>query len=211
MPRSNGISALFLDIGGVLLTNGWDRHSRRAAVEKFDLDFEEMDERHHLTFDTYEEGRLTLHEYLNRVVFYKERPFSHDDFRKFMFSRSQPHDDMLNLVRKLRSQYNLRTVTVSNEGRELTEYRIQNFGLASMIDAFIVSCFVHTRKPDTEIFRIALNISQARPEEVIYIDDRPIFVEVASTLGIHGIHHENFESTRGKLAEFGLEENKKAK
>jgi len=117
----------------------------------------------------------------------------------------------LNLVRKLRSQYNLRTVTVSNEGRELTEYRINNFKLASMIDAFIVSCFVHTRKPDTEIFRIALNISQARPEEVVYIDDRPMFVEVASTLGIHGIHHEGFESTRGKLAEFGLSENKISK
>jgi putative hydrolase of the HAD superfamily len=66
------IKAVFLDIGNVLLTNGWDRRLRREAAEKFGLDHEEMNERHHLTFDTYEEGKLSLEEYLTRVVFYEE-------------------------------------------------------------------------------------------------------------------------------------------
>ena len=204
MAQKPEITTLFLDIGGVLLTNGWDRHSRRAAVEKFKLDFEEMDERHHLTFDTYEEGKLTLDEYLDRVVFYIERSFSKDEFKKFMYERSQPLDDMLELVEGLVAKHDLRAVAVSNEGRELTEHRIATFDLGSIITAFISSCFVHCRKPDHDIYRIALNISHARPEQVVYIDDRPMFVEVAQSLGIHGIVHTNAASTQARLAEYGL-------
>jgi putative hydrolase of the HAD superfamily len=204
MSSDTRITTLFLDIGGVLLTNGWDRHSRRAAVEEFDLDFDEMDERHHLTFDTYEEGKLSLNEYLDRVVFYKERPFSREDFKRYMFNRSEPLQEMLDLTRNLIQQHGLRAVAVSNEGKELTEYRIRKFDLSSMIDAFISSCYVHIRKPDVEIYQIALNISQARPDEVIYIDDRPMFVEVAEQVGVIGIKHKGFESTRDRLAEYGL-------
>ncbi|MEJ2555063.1 MAG: HAD family phosphatase, partial [Anaerolineae bacterium] len=80
MPTSPSITTLFLDIGGVLLTNGWDHNMRRKAAEIFGLDYEEMNERHHLTFDTYEEGKLNLYEYLNRVIFYQERPFSLEEF-----------------------------------------------------------------------------------------------------------------------------------
>jgi putative hydrolase of the HAD superfamily len=204
MPQNKKITTLFLDIGGVLLTNGWDRRSRQAAVEKFDLDFEELDERHHLTFDTYEEGKLDLEEYLSRVVFFKVRSFPREDFKRFMFAQSRPLQDMLDFMRKLIKEYKLRAVAVSNEGKELTEYRIRKFDLVSMIDAFISSCFVHYRKPDIDMYKIALNISQARPDEVIYIDDRPMFVEVASTLGINGIIHDGFDSTRKELARFGL-------
>lgn len=204
MPQETPITTLFLDIGGVLLTNGWDRHSRRAAVEEFNLDFDETDERHHLTFDTYEEGKLSLDDYLSRVVFYKERPFPREDFKRFMFGRSKPLQDMLDFTRKLVKKHKLRAVAVSNEGKELTEYRIRKFDLVSMIEAFISSCYVHIRKPDTDMYQIALNISQARPDEVIYIDDRPMFVEVASALGINGIIHDGFESTKDKLAEYGL-------
>ena len=204
MSKNSEITTLFLDIGGVLLTNGWDRHSRRAAVEKFNLDFDELDERHHLTFDTYEEGKLDLDTYLNRIVFYKERPFPKEDFKRFMFAQSKPLEEMLEFTRKLIEKHKLRAMAVSNEGRELTEYRIRKFGLVPMIDAFILSCFVHYRKPDIDMYKIALNISQARADEVVYIDDRPMFVEVASTLGIKGVSHVDFESTRKSLAEYGL-------
>lgn len=204
MRDKNVIDTLFTDIGGVLLTNGWDRRSRRRAVEIFDLDFEEMDERHHLTFDTYEEGKLNLDEYLRRVVFYKKRSFSPEDFKKFMFSRSQPYDDMFDLIRSLKKNYGLRVIAVSNEGRELTEYRIREFDLDSFIDAFVSSCFVHFRKPDKDIYRIALDISQASPESVVYIDDREMFVQIAGELGIRGIHHTDCASTRESFAGIGL-------
>lgn len=199
------ISTLFLDIGGVLLTNGWDRHSRRHAAEKFDLDFPEMDERHHLTFDTYEEGKLTLDQYLKRVVFYHPRSFSRDEFKAYMFARSTPIPDMIDLVKKLKKQYGLKIAALSNEGRELTIHRVNTFGLSGFIDFFISSCFVHMRKPDEDMYRLALDCAQVLPEQVIYLDDRPMFIEVAGTMGIQGIHHTDFESTRKALADFGLE------
>lgn len=204
MTLSSPITTLFLDIGGVLLTNGWDRGIRTLASEKFVLDYKEMDERHHLTFDTYEEGKLSLDQYLDRVVFYQERSFSREEFKAFMYSQSQPFPDMIELMRSLKSQHSLQVAAVSNEGRELTVYRVGQFKLGTFIDFFVSSCFVHYRKPDEDMYRIALDIAQVRPEQVIYIDDRPMFVEVAQGLGIRGIIHRDYESTKKTLEAFGL-------
>jgi len=197
-------TALFLDVGGVLLTNGWDRSMRRRAAETFGLDPAEMDERHHLTFDTYELGKLSLDEYLNRMVFYRERPFSREELKAFMFAQSQPFPQMIDLVRGLKRAHGLKVAVVSNEGRELTTYRIQKFGLSEFIDFFIASSFVYLRKPDADIYRMALDIAQVPIEQVVYIEDRLMFVEVAQGLGIRSIHHTGFESTRASLASLGL-------
>ncbi|MGH2591884.1 MAG: HAD family hydrolase [Anaerolineae bacterium] len=204
MTDSPPITTLFVDIGGVLLTNGWDGNARRQAAETFGLEYDEMNERHHLTFDTYEEGKLSLDEYLNRVIFYQERPFSREAFKAFMFSQSESYPDMIELVRKLKARYHLKVAAVSNEGRELTVYRIQKFELGKLMDFFVSSCFVHYRKPDADIYRIALDIAQAPPEQVIYIDDRAMFVEVAQGLGIRGLHHTGYESTQSGLERLGL-------
>lgn len=204
MSRQPAINTLFLDIGGVLLTNGWDRKSRQRAAQVFHLDYDEMDERHHLTFDTYEEGKLSLDEYLKRVIFYEKRNFTSDDFKKFMFNQSQPFPEMLQLMRDLRERYHLKMAVVSNEGRELTAYRIQHFGLGQFIDFFICSCFVHFRKPDEDIYRIALDSAQVAPDQVVYLEDRPLFCEVASSLGIRGIHHTGYDTTKAALADCGL-------
>ena len=204
MTPSSPITTLFLDIGGVLLTNGWDHHMRKHAADKFGLDYNEMDERHHLTFDTYEEGKLSLDEYLNRVVFYQKRSFSQEEFKEFMYVQSQPYPEMIELMRGLKTQHGLQVAAVSNEGRELTVYRVHQFKLGTFMDFFISSCFVHYRKPDKEIYRIALDIAQVRPEHVVYIDDRSIFVEVAQSLGINSILHSGYQTTRTSLESFGL-------
>jgi len=198
------ITTLFIDIGGVLLTNGWDRGARRLAAETFALDCDEMDERHHLTFDTYEEGKLSLDEYLTRVVFYEKRPFSREEFRAFMFAQSRPFPEMIELVRQVKVRHGLKVAVVSNEGRELNEHRIREFQLGRFIDFFISSSFVHYRKPDADIYRIALDIAQVEPAQVAYIEDRPMFVEVARGLGINGIVHTSYEATQRELADFGL-------
>jgi putative hydrolase of the HAD superfamily len=202
--KGQPIEALFLDIGGVLLTNGWDRNARRRACETFHLNFEEVDERHHLTFDIYEEGKLSLDDYLERTVFYEPRPFSREDFREFLFAGSQPFPEMIELIRRLKAVYKLKIAAVSNEGRELTVHRIEKYQLGGIVDFFIASCFVHFRKPDADIYCIAADIAQIRPEFGIYIDDRAMFVEVARSLGFHGIHHTGLESTREHLAYYGL-------
>ena len=197
-------AALFLDVGGVLLTNGWDRSMRRRAAKTFSLDVDDMDDRHHLTFDTYELGKLTLDEYLDRMVFYEERRFSREEFKEFMFAQSKPLPQMLDLIRGLRKAYSLKIAVVSNEGRELTTYRIQKFGLADFVDFFIASSFVHFRKPDTDIYRMALDIAQVPLDRVVYVEDRLMFVQIAQGLGIRAIHHRSFESTRASLASLGL-------
>jgi putative hydrolase of the HAD superfamily len=195
---------LFLDIGNVILTNGWDRRMRRQAATVFELDYEEMDERHHLTFDTYEEGKLTLDEYLNRVVFYRQRSFGPEDFRAFMFAQSKPITEMIDMVRALKTKYGLTVAAVSNEGRELTIHRIHAFRLTEFVDFFISSCFVRCRKPDADIYRIALDIAQANPRQVVYVEDREMFVDVAEGLGVCGIIHRDYVSTRASLASLGL-------
>jgi len=201
------IVALFLDIGGVLLSNGWSRDLRKLAAEKFSLDYADMDERHHLTFDTYEEGKLSLDQYLNRVIFFKDRPFAREDFKAFMFAQSRPLPGMIEFFTQLKQKHHLKIAAVSNEGRELTIYRVKKFQLNGLIDFFISSCFVHFRKPDADIYRVALDCAQVPPEEVAYIDDRRMFVEVATGMGIQGIIHSGFDTTRQALKELGLDIN----
>ena len=198
------ITALFLDIGGVLATNGWDRSMRRRAAEHFGVDWDELNERHHLSFDLYEVGRLSLDEYLAQVVFYEPRPFSPEAFKAFMLAQSQPFPAMIDLVRRLKVRYGLKTAAISNEGRELTDYRIGALGLASFIDFFVCSCFVRCRKPNPEIYQTALDLGQVPVEQVAYIDDRVMFVEVARRLGMRGIHHTSLATTRAGLAQHGL-------
>ncbi len=205
MEKPKSVTTLFLDIGGVLLTNGWDRNARRLAAKTFNLDHEEMNERHHLTFATYEVGKLTLEEYLNLVVFYEERTFTMDQFRNFMFDCSKPFPEMINLVCKLKKKFGLKMAVVSNEGLELTQYRIKKYKLDYFVDFFISSCFVHFRKPDSDMFRIALEIAQVLPENVIYIEDRLMFIQIAEGLGIKGIRHVDYQTTAAKLAILGLQ------
>ena len=154
------IKTLFLDIGGVILTNGWDHHSRDLAAKTFKLDPVEFQHRHHLTFDTYENGKLTLKEYLNRVVFYEKRPFTRAQFQRFMFEQSQPYPEMLDMMAQLKKRYGLKIIVVSNEGRELNMYRIKKFKLERLVDSFVSSSFVHIRKPDTDIFQLAIDMAQ---------------------------------------------------
>ncbi|MGB8914319.1 MAG: HAD family phosphatase [Candidatus Sulfotelmatobacter sp.] len=205
MKRAIPITTLFLDIGGVLLTDGWDRHARKRAAVNFRLDSAEMEDRHHLTFDTYEEGKLTLEEYLDRVVFYQKRPFARAQFQRFMFAQSKAYPKMIELVTQLKVSYGLKIAVVSNEARELNVHRIRKFKLNRFVDSFISSCFVHVRKPDADMFRLALDVAQASARQAVYIENTPMFVQIAEGLGIRSILHTDYKSTCAKLASFGLQ------
>ena len=204
MKPKVAITCLFLDIGGVLLSDGWDHHARRRAAKNFKLDWAEMEYRHNLNFATYEEGKLTLREYLGRVVFYQRRPFTRAQFRRFLFAQSKPYLDMIELFAQLKARHQLKIAVVSNEARELNAHRIRKFKLDRFVDTFISSCFVHIRKPDAEIFRLALDMMQAPARRVLYIENTPMFVQIAEALGIRSILHTDYKSTRAKLASFGF-------
>lgn len=204
MTHPSTITTLFLDIGGVLLTNGWSHESRKLAANTFHFDYGEMEGRHHLTYDTYETGKITLDEYLDRIVFYVQRPFTRRQFIRFMFAQSKPFPKMIALIRTLKEKYGLKIAVVSNEASEVNDYRIRKFKLDRFVDFFLCSAFVHLRKPDFDIYRMALDISHVRPDHVLYIEDRAMFIQVAASLGIHTLQHTDFASTREKLASFGL-------
>jgi putative hydrolase of the HAD superfamily len=205
MKKSTAITCVFLDVGGVLLTDGWDHYARKRAAMNFKLKWAETEARHHLTFEIYEEGKLTLDEYLDLVVFHQKRPFSRAEFRRFMFAQSKPYTRMIELVAQLKVRHGLKTAAVSNEGRELNAYRIRKFKLDGIVDSFISSSFVHVRKPDTDIFRLALDIAQTPARHVLYIENTPMFVQVAEGLGIRSILHTDYRSTCAKLNSFGLQ------
>lgn len=192
-------TTLFLDIGGVLLTNGWDHHMRENAAKHFNLNYDEMSSRHALTFDTYEIGKISLDEYLNRVVFYKPRQFSMQMFKDFMYQQSQSYPNMIKMIMKVKALYGLRTIAVNNEGKELMQYRVHQFNLKELFDFFVCSSFIGLKKPDEQIYYMALEMAQVSPQEVIYIDDRPMLVEIGKKLGIQSIHHIQFEQTEMEL------------
>jgi putative hydrolase of the HAD superfamily len=204
MKKATEITCLFLDIGGVLLTDGWNVDARKRAAADFNLDFAEMEDRHQLLFSVYEEGRLSLEEYLCRTVFFENRPFMQDQFKEFMFAQSIANTEMIQLICTLKTKYKLKTVVVSNEARELNAYRIKKFNLDGFVDAFVSSCFVGIRKPDPEIFRLALDLSQVPVEQIIYLENTAMHVEIAASLGIQGIWHTDHGSTRAKLEALGL-------
>jgi putative hydrolase of the HAD superfamily len=204
VKRAIPIKALFVDVGDVLLTNGWDHLARRRAARNFKLDWAEMDKRHRLVFETHEEGKLSFDDYLGWVVFYEKRTFTRNQFRDFMFAQSKPYPRMIELVTELKARYGLKIVVVSNESREVNAHRIRTFRLDRLVDTFISSCFVHLRKPDVEMFRLALDISQTPAAQALFIDNTPMFVQIAERLGIRSIHHVDYKSTCARLATFGL-------
>lgn len=199
------ITHIFTDLGGVLLTNGWDRALRHKTAARFGVDPEQMDERHHLTYDTYESGKMGLDAYLDRIIFYEPRSFSHENVKDFILGEARAFPEMIDLVCGLKARHGLKVAVVSNEGREVTADRIQRFRLAEFVDFFIVSSYVHFRKPDEDIFRIALDIAQAEPARTVYIEDRQMFVEVAASVGLRALWHRSYDSTRAALAELGLD------
>ena len=201
MPR---ISAIFWDVGGVLLTNAWDREQRQHAPQKFGLDEVEFDDRHDMLVSSLERGKISLQEYLDRTVFYRTRPFSRETFTEYMFSLSKPDQETLGLAGELARSGKYLMSTINNESKELNLFRIQTFGMCEIFSLFVSSCFVGLRKPEEGIYRLALEITQRAPEECCFIDDRPLNLDCAAKLGMHVIRMENAEQLRRELTGLGV-------
>lgn len=197
--------AILVDIGGVLLTDGWNRHSRRRVAKKFGLDLAGLEDRHHMNLDIYETGKLSLKDYLDRVVFYQKRSFTRKQFWSAMVAESKPYPEMIAMIRDLKLRHKLKIGVLSNEAREMNAYRVRKFQLDTFVDFFISSSFVHLRKPDIEIFQMALDISQVPAKQIVYIENTSLFVQLAQGLGISSILHVDCESTRAHLAALGLQ------
>ncbi|MGC2477032.1 MAG: HAD family phosphatase [Candidatus Sulfotelmatobacter sp.] len=200
----SAIRAIFWDVGGVLLTDAWDHTQRSAALKRFDLDEREFHDRHEMVVSSFERGKITLDEYLDRTVFYRPRPFSRDAFREYMFSLSQPLPGMLEFAQSLSDSGRYLMATINNESRELNYYRIERFGLRKMFRLFFSSCFVGLRKPERDIYRLALETTQIPAEECCFIDDRALNLECAAQLGMHTIEMDTREQLQADLERIGI-------
>lgn len=199
------ITTLFWDIGGVILTNGWDRESRKEATAAFRLDSEEFEDRHDLSFPAFDTGQITLNEYLDRTLFYRERSFTREEFTAFMFAQSKEYGETRAILDRVTSSRKYFVGAINNEPLELNQFRIEAFHLRRNFLVFFSSCYVRSRKPEETIFRVALEVSQRPPEQCLFIDDRALNLESPRRLGMNTIHHQDAEQLRAELGKYGIE------
>lgn len=178
------IKVLFVDVGGVLLTNGWDTELRNQVAQHFAIDPQEMQQRHEMIFEDFECGRCRFDEYLHHVIFYKTRSFSQEEFKNYVYESSKPYPKSIERIKKLKARHQAKLVLLSNEGREIAEFRFNKFNFHSFTDFFIVSSFVGVRKPDPRIYRLALDVCQENPKNVLYVDDREKYFSSAKSFGL---------------------------
>lgn len=199
------VKFLFFDVGGILLTNGWGHESRQEAARLFNLDYRELSDLHTFIFNVYEAGSVDLDEYLDTVIFNHPRDFTREDFKNFMFEQSKELPDMLAWLKEWKKDCGFRIISINNEGKELNDYRIKKFKLHDCFDAFVSSCEVGIRKPDPAIFRLAMGVAMAQPQECVYFDDRKMFALAAQKLGIRAYQHTSFETTKKILEDLKKE------
>lgn len=199
------ITSLFWDIGGVILTNGWDHNSRADASKTFGFDWEEFRERHDLSFPAFDAGQITLNQYIDRTLFYRARPFSREEFTAFMFAQSREYAETRAVLSSVARTGKYYIASINNEPRELNDYRIEAFHLQRDFQAFFSSCYLNARKPEEHIYRIALEVTQRPPESSVFIDDRPLNLENPRRLGMHVIHHQTPGQLRDDLRALGIE------
>ena len=197
--------AILFDVGGVLLTNGWDHAERAAAVAHFGLDAQDLDARHFATMEAWERGEIDLNQYLNATVFYEPRAFSRDEFFAFMRTQSQPlPNGALEILAELAAANPCTIGALNNEARETNEYRFSRFGLRRYFRVAFSSCYVGLRKPDPAIYRRALDILGSAPGRVLFIDDREENVAAGLAAGINTIRFTGADALRGELQRLGV-------
>ena len=194
--------AILFDIGGVLLTNGWDHTERKRVFEHFSIDPPPYEQRHGPANDLWEKGLITAEEFLARTVFFEPRRFTPAEFLEQMKVQSRelpPGRGAMDTLRRLHAAGGVKLAAISNEARELTNHRIGHFHLDRYFEAFFISCYLGLRKPDPRIFMVALDVLQLRPEETVFVDDRPENCAAAKSVGMRAIHFLDESQFNGEL------------
>ena len=177
LPRSSGTSAVSSSP-----TAGTVVRAARPPTA-FNFDYEEFQDRHDLSFPAFDSGHITLNEYLDRTLFYRQRSFTREEFTGFMFAQSKEYSDTRAVLADAARTGKYFIGSINNEPFELNQYRIEAFNLRRDFLVFFSSCYVRSRKPEETIFRIALEVTQRPPEQCVFIDDRPLNLESPRRLG----------------------------
>lgn len=151
-----------------------------------------------------ERGELEVPDFEHRLATRLRRPDGSappaEGLLARMFERFGHAPDMAGLVLRAR-QAGLRTGLVSNSWGD--HYLRQ--GWDDMFDVVVISGEVGMRKPEERIFRHALERIGLPAEQCVFVDDHPGNVQVATSLGMVGVHHAAYDVTAAELeALFGL-------
>lgn len=192
-------------MGGVLATNGWDHNEREAAAQQFGFDLVEFDSRHEFLAAALDTAQLTLDQYLDRTLFYRERPFTRQAFREFMLAQSKPYPDSLQLMERAAASGKYLLATLNNESLELNAHRIQSFRLRGIFKLFLSSCYLGVRKPDAAMYQLALRLTQQEPARCVFIDDRALNLECAQREGMRTIQFRSAAQLEQDLRALGVE------
>jgi len=198
------VTAIFWDVGGVILSNGWDRAARAAATKKFGIDWEEFQDRHELASPAFETGRITLDTYLQRTIFYRTRSFTREEFTDFIFAQSEEFPESRAVLSDVAACGKYLQATINNEPLELNEHRIHQFNLRREFEAFFSSCYLGVRKPEDRIYQVALAVTQRNPDECLFIDDRELNLESARQMHMRTIHFQDAAQLRRDLVASGV-------
>lgn len=198
------LTHVFFDIGGVLGTNGWDREQRLTALQRFSIDDDDFEHRHHQVVSEFETGAISLDEYLDVTVFHTPRLFSREDFELFMLGLSEPNPYTIEIAKHVASAGHVRLMTMNNESAVLNAYRIERFGLRTVFSAFLSSCWLGVRKPSRAFFERGIAIAQADAERSLLIDDRDQNLAPAASMGMQTVRYTDPESLARALSGVGL-------
>jgi putative hydrolase of the HAD superfamily len=198
------ITTLFFDIGGVCLSNGWNLEQRKRVAQQFNFDDAAFEGRHVQVVDMFDRGQMSLHDYLQWTLFYEPRSFSAAAISESMTQQSTPIKETLELLRAIKKTGNYMLMTINNESRELNEYRVQHYKLHDIFSAFFSSCYLGLLKPQHEIYRRALAISQRQASNCVFVDDWSHSAEVAGSLGMQPVVFTNAAQLEKDLLELGV-------
>ncbi len=206
-PSMSGhqFEVILFDVGGVLLTNGWDHIERAAVLDQFQLDRAAFEARHPEPYDALERDTITMRDYLDATIFYEPRPFTPDDFIEVMKVQSRPiPSNALGVLGEVSASDSWLVGLLNNESRLLHEYRMEKYGIEDHLDIQLSSCYLGLRKPDADIYRRAIDILGRPADRVLFIDDRANNTEAARTAGIHAIQFLGEEQLRRDLKQIGI-------
>jgi putative hydrolase of the HAD superfamily len=196
---------ILFDVGGVMLTNGWDHNERAAVLQHFSLDRAEFEARHAGPYDAWERDTISVYDYLNAAVFYQPRSFSPDEFIEVMKAQSVPiPSNAMGILKEIAASSQYLVGLLNNESRLLHEYRMEKFGLKPSLDVQLSSCYLGMRKPDADIYRRAIDILGRPPSHVVFIDDRAGNADAACKAGMHAIQFLGEEQLRSDLKELQI-------
>jgi len=196
---------ILFDVGGVLLTNGWDHRERAVVAKQFNLDLAELEWRHAAHYDAWERDAINVDAYLDAAVFYEPRSFSRAEFFDAICAQSvELPDGALGILNEVATGCNCLVGALNNEARETNDYRFEKFGLHIYFDVALSSCYLGMRKPEAAIYKRALDILGRPGQRVLFIDDRPENVAEAVGVGMKGIVFKRADALRSELAGLGV-------